>query len=66
MASLARSAGSVHGERMAVKEGPVADTIAAVARKVGSGLIILGRDRTAAGTIACDLVRQTSALVVVA
>jgi nucleotide-binding universal stress UspA family protein len=66
MAALARTAGSAHGERMVVKEGPVAETIAAVARKVGSGLIILGRDRTAAGSIACDLVRQTAALVVVA
>ncbi len=66
MAALARGVASAHGERMLVKEGQVVDTIAAVARKVGSGLIILGRDRTAAGAVACELVRQTSALVVVA
>lgn len=66
MAALARGVESAHGERMLVKEGQVVDTIAAVARKVGSGLIILGRDRTSAGVIACELVRQTSALVVVA
>jgi nucleotide-binding universal stress UspA family protein len=66
LTGLAGSLGSAHGERIRIREGPVAETIALAARKKGAGLIVLGRDRTAAGAIACELLRHTRSLVVVA
>ena len=66
LADLAGSVKSVHGVRTMVREGPIAGTIAQIARKAGAGVIVLGRDRTAAGTVACDLLRHTRSLVIVA
>ena len=56
---------SAHGTRLLAKEGDPVDTIVKIVETDEVGLIILGRDRTRGGRIACELLHRTGAVVVV-
>jgi nucleotide-binding universal stress UspA family protein len=51
--------------RAVVQKGTVVDTIVRRAKHEHAGMVVLGRDQSAAGAIACDVLRQTGAVVVV-
>lgn len=53
------------GAKLLVLEGDVADAIVKVTKKDDVGLVILGRAREAAGSVACAVLERTRAVVVV-
>lgn len=65
MTPLVREIPGGRGAKLLVLEGDVAEAIVRVTQKDDVGLVILGRARDAAGTVACAVLERTRAVVVV-
>jgi nucleotide-binding universal stress UspA family protein len=60
---IARAMQSAHGVKLLVREGAAIDEVEHVARHERAGLVVLGQSSDAPGKMAYELLRRTSALV---
>ena len=62
---ISEGVASAVGVRLLAVEGGIPATIATIAGRERAGLVVMGRDRTAAGAIARKVLRESNAVVVV-
>lgn len=65
LTALQAAIGNGFPARAVVEKGDVVEGIVHRVKREGAGVVVLGRDRKAAGAVTCEILRQTNAVVVV-